>query len=59
MQKLFRIWIGVFLQHILEHQMDFLAQRSLMQETKELEFGSQPHWHFLCLGPQEIIYLLG
>jgi hypothetical protein len=33
--------------YILEHQMYFLAQKSLMQEVKEpLEFGSQPHLHF-------------
>ena len=36
------------IKHILEHQMDFLAHKSLMQEVKEpLGFGSQPHLHFL------------
>ena len=30
-----------------EHQMDFLALNSLMQKVGPLEFGSQPHLHFL------------
>ena len=35
------------MEHTLEYQTDFLAQKSLMQEVKEpLEFGSQSHLHF-------------